>query len=114
MTLFLVPLALAASALAAVVPLDAAHALAPTYNATVRPLVIWHGMGDSYQSEGMTNFADRVRELHPGIFVHLVSLADKNEDDQRAGFVRICLPRSSGQFRLILFLFSAPPLSPLL
>jgi palmitoyl-protein thioesterase len=59
------------------------------YNASVRPVVVWHGMGDSYAAEGMQSFADEIRDLHPGIFVHLVHLADKMEDDQRAGFVSV-------------------------
>jgi hypothetical protein len=78
-------LCLATAARAALAVSDGGYA--PAYNASVRPLVIWHGMGDSANSSGMAGFAERIREMHPGIFVHSVRLADDEKDDQRAGFV---------------------------
>ncbi|KAI8975883.1 alpha/beta-hydrolase [Trametes punicea] len=51
-----------------------------------RPLVIWHGMGDSYASPGMLEFMSRVRQMHPGIFIHSVYLDENLEEDERAGF----------------------------
>jgi len=70
-----------------------------------RPLVVWHGLGihillerlhwfnsplgDSYNSTGMAQFQALVKEIHPGIFVHSVYI-DKNQDnDRKAGFVRL-------------------------
>ncbi|KAI0371106.1 alpha/beta-hydrolase [Pilatotrama ljubarskyi] len=53
---------------------------------TRRPLVIWHGLGDSYASPGMLNFISLVKEMHPGIFVHSVYLDENLEEDERAGF----------------------------
>jgi hypothetical protein len=99
-------LCLATAARAALAVSGGDHA--PAYNASVRPLVIWHGMGDSANSSGMADFAERIREMHPGIFVHSVRLADDEKDDQRAGFVcpfcagaeqvltHHCAPASSG------------------
>ncbi|KII92487.1 hypothetical protein PLICRDRAFT_37259 [Plicaturopsis crispa FD-325 SS-3] len=59
---------------------------APAYNASIRPVVIWHGLGDSYASPGMLEFADLVREVHPGIFVHNIYIDEKLDNDRQAGF----------------------------
>ena len=52
-----------------------------------RPLVIWHGLGDSYNSTGMANFQSMVKQVHPGMFVHSVYIHENQESDKRAGFV---------------------------
>ncbi|KAI0790670.1 alpha/beta-hydrolase [Abortiporus biennis] len=52
-----------------------------------RPLVIWHGMGDSYGSPGMLEFINEIKEMHPGIFVHSIYLDEDLKEDQRAGFL---------------------------
>ena len=57
-------------------------------SATPRPLVVWHGLGDSYASPGMLEFMQLIREMHPGIFVHSVHIKDNIEEDQKAGWVR--------------------------
>ncbi|KAL5528296.1 hypothetical protein ACEPAF_7432 [Sanghuangporus sanghuang] len=65
-------------------PFDASLPVAK--NTSIRPLVLWHGLGDSYASPGMLEFAELIKGVHPGIFVHSIYL-DKNLDaDQRAGF----------------------------
>ncbi|KZT67183.1 alpha/beta-hydrolase [Daedalea quercina L-15889] len=51
-----------------------------------RPLVIWHGLGDSYNSPGILEFIARVKDIHPGIFVHSIHLAESLDDDRRATF----------------------------
>ncbi|PCH43918.1 palmitoyl-protein thioesterase [Wolfiporia cocos MD-104 SS10] len=51
-----------------------------------RPLVIWHGLGDSYGSPGILEFVSMVKDMHPGIFVHSVYLDKNLEEDQRATF----------------------------
>lgn len=58
-------------------------------NARPRPLVIWHGLGDTAHSEGMESFADYIKQVHPGIYVHSVISPDNgNDNDQRnAGWV---------------------------
>ncbi|WVQ82426.1 hypothetical protein IAT38_004554 [Cryptococcus sp. DSM 104549] len=55
---------------------------------TPRPLVIWHGLGDTALSEGISEFIERIKEIHPGIFVHSVQIPqDGSPDDERkAGF----------------------------
>jgi palmitoyl-protein thioesterase len=52
-----------------------------------RPLVLWHGLGDSYNSEGMTEFADMIKKVHDGIFIHSIYVDEKTDEDRRAGFV---------------------------
>jgi hypothetical protein len=36
----------------------------------------------------MLQFASRIREIHPGIFVHSVYIDEDLDKDKRAGFVR--------------------------
>lgn len=57
-----------------------------------RPLVIWHGLGDSYASPGMLQFMSLIKEMHPGIFIHSVYLNESLKEDERAGFVRVFKP----------------------
>jgi palmitoyl-protein thioesterase len=57
-------------------------------DAAVRPLVIWHGLGDSHSSPGMLQFMDMIRDVHPGIFIHSVYIEEDLEKDRRASFVR--------------------------
>ena len=52
-----------------------------------RPLVIWHGLGDSYASPGMLQFMQLIKDVHPGMFIHSVRLDEDLEKDQKAGFV---------------------------
>ncbi|EKM54569.1 uncharacterized protein PHACADRAFT_57928, partial [Phanerochaete carnosa HHB-10118-sp] len=51
-----------------------------------RPLVIWHGMGDSYNSPGMLEAVHEIETAHPGIFVHSVHLAEAEDDDKKADY----------------------------
>ncbi|KAI9068364.1 alpha/beta-hydrolase [Trametes sanguinea] len=51
-----------------------------------RPLVIWHGLGDSYASPGMLEFMELIKEMHPGIFIHSVYQDEDLKEDERAGF----------------------------
>ncbi|KAF8348139.1 palmitoyl-protein thioesterase [Amanita rubescens] len=52
----------------------------------VRPLVIWHGMGDSYASKGMDNFMARIEDIHPGIFIHSIYVDQDLGKDKEATF----------------------------
>ncbi|KAE8190385.1 hypothetical protein A4X06_0g6961 [Tilletia controversa] len=60
----------------------------PLHNAPEKayhPVVLWHGLGDSAYSEPMHQVQGLLEELFPGIYVHLVHLADDLGSDQRAG-----------------------------
>ena len=52
-----------------------------------RPLVIWHGLGDSYAAPGMLGFIQEVKDMHPGLFVHAVYIKENNDEDQKATWV---------------------------
>ncbi|KAG0047179.1 hypothetical protein BGZ83_007727 [Gryganskiella cystojenkinii] len=52
----------------------------------VKPVVFYHGMGDSAHSKGMEELFDSLRAASPGIFIHSVALAESEAEDQRAGF----------------------------
>ncbi|TFK75345.1 alpha/beta-hydrolase [Pluteus cervinus] len=52
----------------------------------VRPLVLWHGLGDSHSSPGMMDFAQRIQVIHPGLFVHSVYIEEDLAEDRKAGF----------------------------
>lgn len=83
----LLVLALATAASAA--PAQAVLGDGSAANGKPRPLVIWHGLGDTAHSKGMDQFANFVRKTYPGIFVHSViapSDGSPNEES-KAGWV---------------------------
>ncbi|KAJ6593677.1 Alpha/Beta hydrolase protein [Mycena capillaripes] len=51
-----------------------------------RPLVLWHGLGDSATAPGMLQFAEEIKTVHPGIFVHSIYIEDDLDKDREAGF----------------------------
>ncbi|KAJ7928596.1 palmitoyl-protein thioesterase [Mycena leptocephala] len=51
-----------------------------------RPLVLWHGLGDSATSPGMLQFAEEIKTVHPGIFVHSIYIEEDLDKDRQAGF----------------------------
>ncbi|KAG6332607.1 hypothetical protein ID866_6485 [Astraeus odoratus] len=57
---------------------------APT--SEIRPLVLWHGLGDNYASDGILQFQDEVKRMHPGIFVHSIYIDSDASEDKRASF----------------------------
>ncbi|TFK25516.1 palmitoyl-protein thioesterase [Coprinopsis marcescibilis] len=57
-----------------------------THKRGPRPLVLWHGLGDSHSSPGMVEFAGLIKEVHPGIFIHSVYIDQEEDKDRRAGF----------------------------
>ncbi|KAG0038975.1 hypothetical protein BGZ82_010178 [Podila clonocystis] len=51
-----------------------------------RPIVFYHGMGDSAHSKGMVELMQSIKDIAPEVFIHSVSVAESESDDQRAGF----------------------------
>ncbi|PBK63616.1 palmitoyl-protein thioesterase [Armillaria solidipes] len=72
--------------LLAVPLLSALHYTPETTHGSPRPLVLWHGLGDSYSSPGMTQFASLIEDIHPGIFVHSIYIDEVQDNDRKAGF----------------------------
>ncbi|KAK6454564.1 Alpha/Beta hydrolase protein [Scheffersomyces xylosifermentans] len=48
-----------------------------------RAVVLWHGLGDNYNSSGMNRVTEIFENLHPGIFVHSVRLDESPSADQQ-------------------------------
>src|SRR5271168_4597995 len=42
---------------------------------TPLPVLVWHGLGDSADADGMTSVAELLTTVHPGTYVHIISLA---------------------------------------
>lgn len=51
------------------------------------PLVIWHGLGDSYLADGMKEVAQLAEEANPGTYVHIIHLDDSDNGDRQATFL---------------------------
>jgi len=49
-----------------------------------------HGLGDTALSDGISEFIDDIKAVHPGIFVHSVQIPQGGsaDDERKAGFVR--------------------------
>jgi palmitoyl-protein thioesterase len=57
--------------------------------ASPRPLVVWHGLGDTAASEGMASIKKDIEGMYPGIFVMNVKVPGQGslDDERKAGFV---------------------------
>ncbi|KAJ5481223.1 hypothetical protein N7475_000035 [Penicillium sp. IBT 31633x] len=75
--------ALATSALSIAIPWQFTS---NTGSGTQLPLVIWHGLGDDFEREGLTQVAELAETTNPGTYVHLIHLADDGSGDRSATF----------------------------
>ncbi|KAI0016402.1 palmitoyl-protein thioesterase 1 [Xylariomycetidae sp. FL0641] len=81
--------AVASSILGAVADSTAQRPLQGTDNDdddTPLPVVVWHGLGDSYDNEGLQSVGALVEKVHPGTFVHFVQLGASGSADRTATF----------------------------
>ena len=53
---------------------------------TPLPLVIWHGLGDRFDADGLKEVAELADAINPGTYVHIVHLADSGSSDRSATF----------------------------
>lgn len=51
------------------------------------PLIIWHGLGDSYQADGLKEVAQLAEEVNPGTYVHIIRLDESDNGDRQATFI---------------------------
>ncbi|KAJ9111305.1 hypothetical protein QFC20_002596 [Naganishia adeliensis] len=53
-----------------------------------RPLVIWHGLGDTANSDGISGLVQDIKDMFPGIYIHTVATpaGGSVDDERRAGF----------------------------
>ena len=61
-------------------------ALADDIDDTPLPLVIWHGLGDSFDSDGIQRVGALAEAINPGTFVYIISLDDNGSSDRSATF----------------------------
>lgn len=56
--------------------------------ATHRPLVIWHGLGDTANGEGIAGLMEDIKDMYPGIYIHSVQypVSGSIDDERKAGF----------------------------
>lgn len=72
---------------------------------TPLPLIIWHGLGDSYGNKGIQEVAALAEAANPGTLVHVVKQGADPSADQRATFLgsvndqvdRLCLELATDQ-----------------
>ncbi|EPS36626.1 hypothetical protein H072_9845 [Dactylellina haptotyla CBS 200.50] len=64
-----------------------ASALASVTAATAPvPLVIWHGLGDTFDNPGLQSVADLYKSIYPGAVTHIIHLADDGGGDRKASY----------------------------
>lgn len=49
-----------------------------------RPVVIWHGLGDTYDSTGMMRAAATIKKVKPHAFVYAIRISNDSSSDQQA------------------------------
>lgn len=55
-------------------------------SASPLPLIIWHGLGDRYDADGLSSVAELASQVHPGTYVYTIRLDDDGATDQRSTF----------------------------
>ncbi|KAF3491031.1 palmitoyl-protein thioesterase 1 [Arthroderma uncinatum] len=70
--------------LSALTPTALASPIQPETNPL--PLVVWHGLGDSYENEGMKSIAQLAEEVNPGTYVYLIRFGESGTQDRDATF----------------------------
>lgn len=58
----------------------------PTNDPTQLPLVIWHGLGDDFERDGLKEVAQLAETTNPGTYVHIIRLASDGNGDRKATF----------------------------
>lgn len=53
----------------------------------ITPILLWHGMGDSYESTGMKRLITILQESYPDLPIHSIALDESNAKDQQRGIV---------------------------
>ncbi|KAK4099269.1 alpha/beta-hydrolase [Parathielavia hyrcaniae] len=54
---------------------------------TPLPLVIWHGLGDTYNADGMRSVAELAEAINPGTLVYAIRMDENAARDRYASFV---------------------------
>lgn len=75
------PSALSALTLAAALP-----APVPKPSSSPLPLLIWHGLGDTYDADGLRSTGDLAQEVHPGTYVYYIRTDEASGTDRSNTF----------------------------
>ncbi|CZT18783.1 related to palmitoyl-(protein) hydrolase [Ramularia collo-cygni] len=51
------------------------------------PLVIWHGLGDRYDADGLHSVGELAQEVYPGTYVYYIRIDDDGGEDRSATFL---------------------------
>lgn len=62
------------------------EALAPASDEKPLPLLIWHGLGDTYDADGLRETGKLVQQLHPGTYIYYVRVDDDSTKDRTGTF----------------------------
>jgi len=80
-------LTFAATVRTSIIPLGfSGHSATSTANNKPLPLILWHGLGDNFNADGIKSVAKLASEVHPGTYVFPIRLANDSSADQRASF----------------------------
>ena len=61
--------------------------LNPAKPKTSLPVVLWHGLGDTYDGKGLSSVAALINETYPGTFIHSIYIDEDSSKDRNAGFI---------------------------
>ena len=50
------------------------------------PLIIWHGLGDKFDNDGLVSTAEFAQKVNPGTYVYIIRLSDDSSNDRQASF----------------------------
>jgi palmitoyl-protein thioesterase len=53
---------------------------------TPLPIVVWHGLGDQYNSDGLKDIQAMAEAINPGTFVHIIAIDEDPNQDRSATF----------------------------
>lgn len=67
--------------------LSYALALPPSTKPQPLPLLIWHGLGDRYDAEGLHSVGDLAEEVHPGTYIYYIRMNDDGGEDRSSTFL---------------------------
>lgn len=64
-----------------------AHPLSATSSSEPLPLLIWHGLGDHFDADGLQSTGELAQSVHPGTRVHYIRLDESGDEDRKASFL---------------------------
>lgn len=85
-TLTLLPTLSLAAILPATKPSSTTTTTSATNTASPLPLLIWHGLGDRYNADGISEVAALASQIHPNTYVYPIRVDEDGSADSRATF----------------------------